>query len=153
MSSCWYRHNQLVGVVMRSSWALVWACWFVAHYGEGLDDDCHYVVDCFAILYESSAYHFMNTVDRTVHPGHRHTGHYRRLLCIGHRGNGHGGRLTSFGCRCGSGRRRGNSRRHGVDDPVIVVARYLDYGMIDTHLVVSMYFGALSGEPERPSCG
>ena len=79
---------------------------------DGLDDDCRYVVDCFAILYESSAYHFVNTVDRTGHPGRHRTGHNRHLLYIGHRSICHGGRPISFGCRCGSGRRRGGNHRH-----------------------------------------
>ena len=125
----------------------------VVHFEEGRDDDCHYAVDCFAILYESVAYHFVNIADRTGHSGCRHTGHNRRLLYIGHRGIGHGGRLISFGCRCGIGRRHGGSHRHRADDPVNVGARYPEYGMIDARPVVSLYFEARSGEPERPSCG
>ena len=114
---------------------------------EGLDDDCHYVVVCFAIPCENSVYHFVNTVGRTGHLGRCRTGHNRCLLYIGHRGIGHDGRSISFGCRCGG------NRRHGDDNPVIVVARYPDYGIIDARSVLSMYFEARSGEPERLSCG
>ena len=113
---------------------------------EGPNDDCRYAVDCGAILYESSAYHFVTSADRTGHPGRR-TGHNRRLFCIGHRGNDHDDRPISFGCHYGSGRRR------GADDPVIVVARYPNFGRIDARPVVSMYFEARSGEPERSLCG
>ena len=78
----------------------------------------------------------MNTVDGTGHPGRCRTGHNRRMLCIGHCGNGHDGRPISFGCR------HDGSRRHGVDDPVIVVARYPDFGRIAAHPDVNMYFKA-----------
>ena len=88
---------------------------------------------------ESSAYHYVNTSDRIGHPGHRRTDHNRRLLGIGHRGKGHDSRLISFGFRCGSGRRLGGSHRHGADDPVIVVARYPDFGRIVARPNVSMY--------------
>ena len=107
---------------------------------EGLDDDCRDAVDCFTNLYQSSTYRLVNIVGRTCHNRH--------LLYIGHRGIGHGGRPISFGCRGGSGLRRDSNRRHDADDPVIVVARYPDYGRIDAHPAVSMYFEARSGELE-----
>ena len=120
---------------------------------EVLGDDCRYVVDCCTILYESSAYHFVNTVDRTGHPGRHRTGHNRRLLYIGDRGIGHGGRPISFGCRCGSGRRLDGSHHHGAAHLVIVVARYPDSGRIAARPNVSMYSEARTGEPEPSLCG
>ena len=81
----------------------------------------------------------VNTSDCISHLGHRRTDHNRHLLGIGHRGNDHGGCPISFGCRCGSSRLLGGSHRHGVDDPVIVVARYPDFGRIVARRDVSMY--------------
>ena len=95
----------------------------------------------------------VNTSDCISHLGHRRTDHNRHLLGIGHRGNDHGGCPISFGCRCSSGRRRGGNRRHGVVDPVIVVACYPVDGRIDTRPAVSMYFEARSGVLGRPLCG
>ena len=128
----------------------------MVHYGEescavrleeGPDDDCRYAVDCSANLCKSFFYRFVNTADRTGHPGRRRTSHTCCLLYIGHRGIGHGGRPISCGCRGGSGRRR------GADDPGIVVARYPDVGMTDVRPAVSMYFEARSSEPEPSLCG
>ena len=112
----------------------------VVRFEEGLDDDCRYAVDCFAILYESSAYRFVNTVGHTSHPGHRHTTCNHRLLYSGHRGNGHDLRVIAFGCRCSSGRPLGGNSRHGFDDPVTVVAHYPYYGRTDARPTVSRCF-------------
>ena len=112
----------------------------VVRFKEGLDDDCRYAVDCFAILYESSAYRFVNTSGRTDHPGRRHTGHNHRLLYSGHRGIGHGRRPIAFGCLCGSGHHRDGNHRHSVDDPVTVGAHYPYYGRIDARPAVSSCF-------------
>ena len=106
---------------------------------EGLVDDCRAAVDCSANLCERSSYHFVNTADRTGHPGRRRTGHNRRLLYIGHRGIGHSSRSISFGCRYGSGRHPGGSHHHGATDPVIVVARSPEFGRIAARIDGSMY--------------
>ena len=106
---------------------------------EGPIDDCCFAIDCSANLCERSSYRFVNTADRTGHPGRRRTGHNRRLLYIGHRGIGHDHRPVSFSCPCGSGRRRDDNLRHGADDPVTVVARYPDFGRIVTRPDRSMY--------------
>ena len=107
---------------------------------EILGDDCHCVVDYFANLNESSANRFVNTVVRTGHPDRVHTGHNHVVLDSGHRGIGYGHHLIAFGCRCGNGCHRGGNLRHGVDDPVTVVAHYPYYGRIDTHPVVNRCF-------------
>ena len=119
---------------------------------EGPDDDCRYAVDCSANLCKSFFYRFVNTADRTGHPGHCHTDHTHRLLYIGRRGTGHG-RLISCDCRGGTSRRRGGSRPHGASDPGIVVARLPDVGMTDVHPAGSTYCAARSGEPEPSLCG
>ena len=72
----------------------------------------------------------MNTSGRIGHEGPLRTDHNNRLLCIGHRGNDHDGRPISFGCCYGSYRRHDGSHQDGVDDPVIMVARYPDFGKI-----------------------
>ena len=87
---------------------------------EGLDDHCHYFIDCLPNLYEISTYHFVNTAGHTGHPGPQHTDRNHRFLYSGHRGNGHDHRLIAFGCHCGNGRPLGGNRHHDVDDPVTV---------------------------------
>ena len=120
-----------------------YVCWSGARCGEesctvrfeeGLDDECRGAIDCFANLYESSSYHFVNTAGCTGHPGRRRTSHNRLLLYIGRRGSGHDRRPISFG-RC-----RDGNRRHGADGQVTMVTRYHYYGRTDASPAVSMCF-------------
>ena len=91
----------------------------------------------------------MSTSDHISHPGRRRTDHIHHLVCIGHRGNGCSGRLITFGCHCGNGRCPDGSHPHSAHNPVIMVARYPDFGRIAARPDVNMYSEARSTNRSR----